>query len=395
MTGAEQEKSPQEAISYVDQVWTAYMARPRDLSDFTQLLQPDFQPEYQQRAIQTLLAPNLAPHLKILPFPVNVEDGTTIFVESATDWIHGVSDEQALYIANLLPEYIEKAKNLGIVFEREAISALSTYNRLIPRLLSRLPQEEAERLFENYDINYGHLGARFFIHQYRRLSDWPPKYIPLRDLYYEEIDEPWKRKAAAQVHQEVEKEENSEIQFGPSDKHIRLNTYRSVLMDLLNDEKGLPISREFYQDEIAYIMSVVSEDEPAFDQGLQTGEGRILDILEEPLKHQFVRRQVLPKTRDGVEPAIRSFVIYNESDASIATRIISEYPDDKDLVGYLTEQLVDSQNLREEQKRKNEQASRYETDIITLMKQPAKGTSQLEIPTLETEKTLESETSEL
>ena len=337
-----------------DQVWTQYMGKKRDWRELVALAgSQDVQPTFQQRAIEVLLAPDI----KQLPFPVNVDTGLNNYTSVSNHWTENITDEQASFVAERIPGYIQQA---GQVIQRDehnygARDALFTYNGLIPRLLAKLPPEQAERLFKSFSINdpltYWNM-------------DTASGYNPLQSLYHDRtVDESWKRRAANQMHEVIEREQRGETQ--PRAEHEgAARNYGQALGTMLYNKEGLPISREFYQEEIAFMLGVKT-DRVIIDQW---HTGQVLDLLDDAeLRHRFARRQVLTGEPDDFD----RFKVYDDARAETARRIIGEFPEDADLNTYLEQQLQEWQVRSEQNAQQREQAARTEQDIMSRMKQPA------------------------
>jgi len=346
MAGAEQRPGQ-------DQVWSQYMGTRRDWRELAVLAgDKQVQPEFQQRAIEVLLSPDITQ----LPFPVNVEAGRHTYTGVMKHWVENITDAQAVFIAERIPQYIKQA---GQAIQRvehayDAREALFTYNALILRLLAKLPPEQAERLFESFSINdplpYWKMGTA-------------SGYNPLRSLYHDRtVDESWKRRAASQMHEVIEREQRGETQ--PRAEHEGAARNCGQVLDMmLYGEGGLPVSREFYQEEIAFML------------GVDTGRtivnswhtGQVLDLLDgSDLRHRFARRQVLTGEPDSFD----RFKVYNDIHAETARRIIGEFPEDAELKTYLEQQLQEWQVGSEQNRLQNEQAAITEQDIMVRMRQP-------------------------
>ena len=311
------------------------------------------QPVFKQRAIEVLLAPDI----HRLPFPVNLDTGLHTYTGVSNHWFENSTDAQATFIAERIPEYIQQARQ---TIQRDkhdygAREALFTYNGLIHRLLRRLPPEQAERLFESFSINdpltYWNM-------------DTASGYNPLQNLYHDRVvDESWKRRAASQMHEVIEREQRGETQ--PRAEHEgAARNYGQALDMMLYGKEGLPISREFYQEEIAFMLGVET-GRPLVDSW---HTGQVLELLDDPeLRHSFARRQVLTGEPDSLD----RFKVYDDVRAATARRITGEFPEDVELKTYLEQQLQEWQVRSEQNRQQQEQAARTEQGIMARMKQPA------------------------
>lgn len=353
-----------EDLTPEDRVWNQYMDVRWDWPELVALVvNGQIQSEYQQRAIEILLAPDILR----LPFHVNVDAGSHTYTHVSRHWIENISGAQASFIAEKIPEYIQQA---GEAMQRSkhdnnAGTILATYNSLIPHLLGKLPPEQAERLFENFSINDLEPSWQFdFVPGYKG-------YNPLKALCRDRtVDESWKRRAVDQMHVVMKREQMGGAR--PCLEHeTAVSNYCEILEEMLYINNGLPTSREFYQDEIAFML------------GLETGRpivrpsytGQVLDLLDDAdLRHRFARRQVLTGKTDH---EIDLFKIYGDAGVEVARRIIGEFPEDGELVTYLEQQLQEWQvrfeqerQQSEEERRASEQAAIREQAILEEMKEP-------------------------
>lgn len=177
------------------------MGRQRDWRELADLAtNPDIDPFFQQRAAQVLLAP----HLGRLPFSVSIETQGGTYAGLSNKWISRTSEDQAQFVAGLLPGYIAEARGDVEAADRARTSAhgadqaLFAYNNLILQLLPSLPPEQAEALFEHFDINDPLAYANM---------DTASGYNPLESLLRSKLDEEWKRKGIARMHQRIEAED--------------------------------------------------------------------------------------------------------------------------------------------------------------------------------------------
>lgn len=336
-----------------DQVWEQYMGKRRDWRELVILAGDEqVQPEFRHRAIEVLLAPDI----RRLPFPVSVHTGPHNYTGLSYHWAESITEEQAVFIAERIPEYIQQA---GQTIQRDehdygAVEALFNYNGMIPRLLAKLPPEQAERLFESFSINDPLAWD----------TDTASGYNPLQSLYHDRnVDESWKRRAASQMHAVIEREQTGETQ--PRAEHEgAARNYSQALGMMLCGRDGLPVSREFYQEEIAFMLGV--ETGRTIVDSWHTGQ--VLDLLDDAeLRYSFARRQVLT----GEPNSFDRFRVYDDAHAETARRIIGEFPEDTELRTYLEQQLQEWQVRAEQNRLQKEQAERIEQDIMSRMKQPA------------------------
>lgn len=337
-----------------DRTWATYMGKKRDWRELAALASnQEVQPAFQQRAIEVLLAPDITQ----LPFPVNVDTGLNTYTGVSNHWVENITDEQVGFVAERISDYIQQAREVAARDEHSygARGALFTYNGLIPRLLGKLPPEQAERLFESFSINdpltYWNM-------------DTASGYNPLQSLYHDRtVDESWKRRAASQMHEVIERGQMGKAQ--PRVEHEgAARNYGQALGMMLYNREGLPISREFYQDEIAFMLGVET-GRPIVDSW---HTGQVLDLLDDAdLRHSFARRQVLTGEPDSMD----SFKVYDDARAETARRIIGEFPEDAELKSYLEQQLQEYAVRAAEQRERQEQAARAEQDVFQRMRKPS------------------------
>ncbi|OGE33461.1 hypothetical protein A3C99_00165 [Candidatus Daviesbacteria bacterium RIFCSPHIGHO2_02_FULL_37_9] len=330
-------------VESVEQTWSDFMKRGREARELVKLaIDPEVLPFFQERAIQTLLAPSISQ----LPFRVNQFFSLNTYAGHEDKWLSDVSASSATYIANLIPEYIEQAQQQRSNGE----GALIAYNSIIPRLLDKLPAEEAEKLFGQFAIND--------LFSYWNM-DFASGYGPLRDLYSSPIQEVWKRKGAERMHSVIQEEIRGRTK--PRAEHENAySCYSNILGLLLYSNEGLPVSREFYQDEIAFMTL------------LGTGNivdihhtGQVLDLLEDAsIKHRFARRQILGGKPDDWD----RFRVNSTERASEAKRVIEEFPEDQELRAYLEAQLEDWPAKAGELMQRQSQIDQEELEVRTRMR---------------------------
>lgn len=341
------ERAEQVNTSEEAQVWDQYMAKKRDWRELVSLIQrEDIKPEFHHRAIQTLLAPDT----RKLPFAANLDTGLGTYVSVSNHWTGQINGEQAAFIAGLLPEYIEQAEQIikSDDYSYSAQEALSTYNNLIPVLLPKLPPKQAEKLFAHFSLVV--------------VGDCSS---PLRNLYYDRvIDESWKRQAAIKVHEIIHRKQSRKTRQRV-EHEIAIRDYSNILSLMLYRDRGsdLPISREFYQDEIVFMLDV-DTGRPIFEPW---HTGTVLALLNDSdIRYKFVRRQVLT----GDPESLSGFIVYDEARATTARQILTEFPDDQELKVYLEQQLVEWQVRSERDRLQKEEAARIEQEISLRMKVP-------------------------
>jgi hypothetical protein len=337
-----------------DSTWAEYMGKKRDWRELAVLAcNHEVQPAFQQRAIEVLLAPDITR----LPFPVNVETGLNNYTGLSGHWTEKLTDIQAAFVAERIPDYIQQA---GQAIQRnehncEATDALLAYNDLIPKLLGKLPPEQAEQLFESFSIND--------LLTYMTIES-ASGYNPLQGLYHDTtVDESWKRRAATQMHEVIEREQRGESQ--PRAEHEgAAGNYEQTLRMMLHEKESLPVSREFYQEEIEFMLGV--ETDRPIVSSWQTGE--VLDLLDDAeLRHKFARRQVL----SGEPDSFGRFKIYDDAREEIARRIIGEFPEDADMRTYLEQQLQEYVVRAAEQREHQAQEAAREQTIFDRMRNPS------------------------
>lgn len=296
-----------------EQAWATYMGRRRSYDDLISLVtDSSIQPQFQQRAMKILLTPDLSS----IPFPTNTEN-TRNFIYTNKSWINKVTEKQAEFIAERIPEYIKEAERKLDSKDSNyyAKSNLDTYYRLILQLMKKLSPEKASELFKNFDVT----------NLVKWTLDENASSNPLKELYEDKaIDEVSKRKVADQMHEVIQKA-----------KTMKTAINYCHLLGQISSQVGekSPISRKFFQEEIAFVLGI-NTDTPVV-WGFRTYD--VLNLLDdEKLKHNFVRRQVLSKG-DGFFDPLR---VNDEKSAKMAEQILIDFPDDSDLKRSLGRQLI-------------------------------------------------------
>jgi hypothetical protein len=287
----------------VDRTWDDFMRKPRDSKQLQAIItDPEIQPEYQQRAIQTLLAPNIK--------NLSLNADSKNFLGDVRDWIGKLSEKQAEYASGLLPGYIKQA---GFSY---------AYNNIaIPNLISRLPQAQAEELFKSFQISKNDHFA----------------YAPLEDFLGSNVNESWKRKALEQMHGQIDRE-----QAGEPPRHNNRSTlqYYAEMLNLSLYRDKPAFNNELFQEEVGYMLRTISDDRVIIYR-FQTK--KVLDRLEDKeVRHAFARRQILaPFTglihHEGEER--QPFRILDKEDEELASKLIEEFPEDKELTIFLQAEL--------------------------------------------------------
>jgi len=317
------------------------MESKRDWRELVALLgDEEIKPEYQKRILQILLAPKIGE----LPFPVNTDYPQSNNLSLSIDWRSTLKGDQPVQAAQLVEKYIPQVEEKTT--DRESLRALYFYNIIVQRLIPLLEKEQAEKLFARFRIN--------------DIENWCSSYNPLKILYYDQaVDESFKKQAAGQIHEIIQKEQKGEIK--PRVEYNKsVSQYSNILSSILYS-KELPVSREFYQEEIAFMLGV--ETGKPILESWETG--KVMDILDDPqLKHKFVRRQVLT----GEENLFERFKILDKDREVTARRILNEFPEDQELRTYLEEQLEEWEIRSEQERKDEEEESRKEQLILQGMK---------------------------
>lgn len=313
-----------------DKIWEAYMGEKRDWREMIALLgEGQLKPEFERRILQVLLAPE------------------TNCLGADIDWRNQLTPTQSIYAAQLLNLYIPQVERR---MDEQSKEVRGKYNELILKLLPVLPEEMAEKLFTHFNLND--------IGPFSNM-DFASGYNPLSNLYNDRvIDEGWKRKAAARMHEIILREETGKSK--PRQPYeAATERYRYILDLMLYGE--LPMSSEFYQEEVAFLLT--NTKEPVVKSW---NTGKAMDLLtEQGLRHQFIRRQVLSPLPDSDK---RHFSVYNQETMEIARRILGEYSQDPELQDYLRQQVRQEQVRLDEEKKRREEVNIREESILAHMR---------------------------
>ncbi len=303
----------EEAKPEADIIWGQYISSRDDfIGELTSLITcGDIDPEYQHRAIQVLLTPDI----NSLSFPMPSD--LYIPTRNNIDWVDEATLEQVEYVAQLLPRYIKRSKEIAgsgsLSYDvLEAKKKIDYFNQIIIKILSKLPPSQANELFNSFE----------FDHRYVHNSS-------IEDLYKNtSVDEHWKRKAAVRIHDLIsqEREEDSTSKRSSA-------IYYSYALAGIGRSEVLPVSLEFYQEEIAYLLNVGDKD--IFYQFSIIS--RILKFIDDPsIRHDLANRLELE---------------YNgQYGLSIAGEILQMFPGEVALKKRLTRKMKKWQKEVEEER---------------------------------------------
>lgn len=323
--------------------WQDYMEKRRDFRDLVGLAQnQEIEPFFQERTLQILFCPDV----KKLPFATNVDTDDDYISISGINIISSLTDNQAQYVAGLIPEYIEKAKkgfsNPDKIYRLKGV--IAAYNRAIPQLIDKIPEDDAEELFKLFKIEDPEYAGSHV------------RYDSLRKLLSSNANEKWKRKATNQIHSIIESEKDNPLSKKEND--TALFAYKSIL-NLLIIGGTPPLSDAFIEDEIKYLLEI-SPNTPILDQW---NVEKVLPKLADPdIRHRFARAQVLSGDDNN------SFTIYGDDRAAAARYIMQEFPEDEDLKEYLEQQLTHWETVKKERELQKSIADAREEEIFNRMK---------------------------
>jgi hypothetical protein len=302
-----------------DTEWNTFLETGPSYRDFVNLIQTDGVEESMKRnAIGILLAPS------------NIDRRDAEWMYTDYEWFNNVTEEQISYAAESIIGNMKQTKDFLAKCKYEyknsyestrARQALNRYNNLIPQLLGNLPQEKAEELFENFSIT-NPAETIFSGGNYDR-------YTPLIRLYKQKLDESWKERASERMHQVIQEEQRLETHPFETNKEYRL--YGEILGMLSDKKNELPVSRDFFQNEIEFMINVQDENRPVVDFEKTGGVFDLLDDSE--IRHQFVRRQVL------TDPAYGYFRVNDSDQAETAETIFNAFRQDEELAEVINRQL--------------------------------------------------------
>lgn len=333
------EKIQQQEINK-DAVWGEFMGKQRDWREVAKLIgDKKINPDFQEKAIEILLAPDI----KKLPFTVNLEFNS--YSSLKNEWIGKITNKQADFIAQKIPLYIEEIKQKDINSNIDNNRALKDYNNLIPKLLPKLPDEKAEKLFELFSIN--------------DQAGYELGYGPLEDLLRNsDVDDKWKIKAVEQIHSIIVNEENNENK--PKKDYERLiGSYADILNRIVFRTYELPVNKQFYQREIEFILKTTNE--PFINSYNISNVLRILTDKE--LKHRLVRQHVLTNSDSP-----KHFGIYDPCSLQAAKKIIKQFPEDIKMKTCLESKIKDYQIREKERVEKEKTEKTKEKSILSKMR---------------------------
>lgn len=251
-----------------DAVWNPYMEYPQNSKSLIALVTNKESPLIvQQRAMEVLLAPDVYR----FPFKVNVDPMSGNNLRSSKLWIEKVTEEQANFVADRIPRYIKRVK-------RENAGNLFYYNNLIPKLLAKLTPENAEKLFESFNINDP---LPFFD------MDRGSGYNPLNDLYFSNVDESWKLRAADRIHKIIQSEQNGKTK-PRAEWEVASKEYSRILREIIISNE-MPVSKEFCRKEIIFMLDI-----PDFNIAIAGADltNKVLNLLgDNNLRIRFANNQ--------------------------------------------------------------------------------------------------------
>jgi hypothetical protein len=254
-----------------DEVWNPYIETERDFKGLVALVVNNNAPLIvQQRAMDVLLAPDI----RKLPFKVNADSMSVSNVGLDKLWIGKVTEEQASFIAKRIPQYIKQV----VQAKRENKNNLFIYNNLIPKILDKLAPGEAEKLFESFNINDP---LPFYD------MDKSSGYNPLGDLYFTEVREFWKQKAAYRIHGIIRSEQTGKTK--PREEwEAAFKRYSRILEEVIISNK-MPVDRDFCQREVAFMLDVADSNTPIVSKYLT---GKVSNLLDNSsLRNRFLNHQ--------------------------------------------------------------------------------------------------------
>ena len=333
--------------SEVGRVWSEFIAVERTESAAFEalLLDPKIRPEFQERAIDVLLTPNF----NLLPFPVNVKhDYNSFTVLGYGRNNYQFTPEQASYVAKRIPHHMKQAWQ---IYDKEhedgrgqydknreaknAISSLRNLNSTIPRLMTVLPPDEAEKLFESFSpFDIG-------------MSPGSSVYLdPLNLLFDKEgIDDSYKIRAREKALREGN-ELLKKLTRRWKNPEFLCGTLLSVLSYRTSGDG------ESYPDELAAEVNFILSN-TGNSQLLLGTQATYEDLTDLDTKHRLVRRQAFGKP---VEPwSDDELEIRTDSDLAFVKQVLIDFPEDSELAERLQSKVKKYDDWKERARVDNEQ----------------------------------------
>lgn len=331
--------------------WEEFLTYYHSLEDLTSLLRdPEIKWEYQDRALQIVLAPNL----KALPFSVPSSNNRASYLPSSVtpeypvkELMGDLNQQQAIRAAEIIRSNMTSLRKGGYGIEDHLVYySARELNSCIINLLPVLPNEAQDEIFMHFEIDESR-----FTPNANENDDMRYGYMALEELYMSpNVPERFKLDAAAEMHAIIGYEN---IQKTPKEKHINRTIYSHILRSMAEVDK-LPLSEKFYAGEIKYLMQVFPEDQVVIDALYQVQEvEKITRQLEgeQILRYKFIRRNLLGKTESGNPPN----VFVDKERLPFVRQVINDYPEDKGMV-YLLNSKVE---IYEQKRQKSELSTNW------------------------------------
>lgn len=305
MSQAEASRPPMDP----DAIWNLYNETPRGWRDLIELVKdPDVDMVFTDRALSILLSPDI----RSLPFQFNQSNHFNYtdylwLVDRDVNWreLFGKKDGDVSATAHLIDGFLTKLEQ-----EDETVGWRGTrqqrerYVEIIFQILPKISEEETETLFK-------HLKSKDFIEPHHTP-------VPLLKLFRDkEISESWKRQAAEIVHDEINTK-LSDLELRKEGEMLYISYTWDVLRETVRLEGELPISRDFFQEEVLFLLDQ-DVNRPLFD--FQTLK-KVSGIIEDP----DMRRQIITQTI--LETEDRS--IRTVDDVKLMKRFLEEFSTEVD-----------------------------------------------------------------
>lgn len=287
----------------VETTWNLYLkkegwAKGRSVKEvFDLAINPEIKSEFQQRAIRTLL------DLGMTSFHDRQTVGELEIVPSDFDenlpiiWAQHLDYPQAQYAAEMLPSFLKKTSQ----GEQMNHFKFPKYLSILLDLLPGLPQEQAEKLFENFDYDFQQ--AQSLLALFKRDHDY----------------DGWKEKGVEEAHKRIRQNRVGDPYAGVDYRHFLGLASNNVngTSSLVFPGSGRPNQNriDFFVKEIVWAMDVY----PSQGRIIQSEVDfiNIFNSLPEALRHNFIKGHISILSKQGVEKLAEMFPDYIEISAHL------------------------------------------------------------------------------
>lgn len=348
-----------------DKTWKQWVDyKRRETRDLRDLLKSDVNDGFKRRALFLLIVPSADLN------PIYWKEEVGKFYHSP-DFFKGLSQELLNYVAELITEFAtmlrplhcDRPKNVSaggggvtvfMSIPDKYHDALRFYNDSILALLSLMPPEQGEKLFQLFSLRD--------ISTYWNM-DYASGYTPFTNLMYSDVGERWKRLADARMRKIVDDEVDGKTQ--PREEWEGALHWYANMIQTQTYGKKITYSHPLFADQMKYLVN-----ERHFGQHL-IDHWRIMRIFQilsgeghKDLRHQISRFVVL---KDNTEH--QKFSIYDEEGLAMANRILDEFgKEDPELADRLNVLIKEGKERIAERAANQSKEKETEEDILAKMK---------------------------